>query len=327
MNIQMSAESRALLDQQRGVLARWQLLNRPPDVTAAERLVRSGRWPPLYRGVYASYTGRPPRSAALWAAVLRCGPAAVLSHYSAAELDRITDEPGGAIHVTIGDQDRIRLGARDVRPELPRIVLHRSLRLAASRHPARRPPRTRIEETVLDLAGSAATFDEAFGWLTTACGRRLTTPWQLSAAAAARGRLRWREDLRGALEDIGDGVMSWLERRFVRDVERPHGLPRPQRQARHRPGDISSYLDNYYAGQRLAVELDGLAAHPAETRWNDIHRDNRLAGQGIATLRYSGADVTQRSCLVAAQIAAVLQQRGWTGELIRCPDCPPRPAA
>ena len=157
--------------------------------------------------------------------------------------------------------------------------------------------------------------------------RRLTTPWQLSAAARRRARLRWRTDLNGALGEITDGVMSGLERRFVRDVERPHGLPRPQRQARHRPRDISAYLDNYYPDQRLAVELDGLAAHPAETRWSDIHRDNRSARQGIITLRYNWADITVRSCLVAAEIAAVLQQRGWTGHLRRCPRCPASLAA
>ena len=326
MSARISAPSQQLTEYQRGVIARWQLTDRA-DLIAADALLRRGRWQPLYRGVYATYTGRSSRAGTLWAAVLRCGPDAVLSHHTAAELDRLADQPASAIHITIPSGQRIRLVASELAGGLPPIVVHRSLRLAATRHPARRPPRTRIEETVLDLVDAAATFDEAFGWLTTACGRRLTTPWQLSASAAARGRLRWRDDLRGALEEIGDGVMSGLERRFVRDVERPHGLPRPQRQARHRPGDISAYLDNYYADQRLAVELDGLAAHPAETRWNDIHRDNRFARQGIETLRYNWADVTQRPCLVAAEIAAVLQQRGWTGEFVRCPECPPRLAA
>ena len=117
--------------------------------------------------------------------------------------------------------------------------------------------------------------------------------------------------------------MSGLERQFVINVERPHQLPVPRRQARHRPGDISAYLDNYYPDQRLAVEPDGLAAHPAETRWSDIHRDNRFARHGIQTLRYNWADITQRACIVAADIATVLQLRGWTGHHRHCPKCPP----
>ena len=36
---------------------------------------------------------------------------------------------------------------------------------------------------MLDLVDTAATFDEAFGWLTTACGRRLD-----HTLAAQRGR-------------------------------------------------------------------------------------------------------------------------------------------
>ncbi len=326
MTSQLSSAARDLVNDQRGVVARWQLTSRQ-DLAAAHALSRSGRWQTLYRGVYALYTGQPSRAATLWAAVLRCGPDGTLSHESAAELDRLTDRAAGVVHVTIPESQRVRITSQELTAGLPRIVLHRSVRLAAARHPARTPPRTRIEETVLDLVDTAATFDEAFGWLTTACGRRLTTPWQLSAAAEARARLRWHTDLRGALEDVEDGVMSGLERKFVTNVERPHLLPTPHRQARHRPGDISAYLDNYYPYQRLAVELDGLAAHPAETRWNDIHRDNRSARHGIQTLRYNWADITQRACQVAADIAAVLQLRGWTGHLRRCPKCPAELAA
>lgn len=281
----------------------------------------------MYRGVYAAYSGRPARTAILWAAVLRCGPDAVLSHFTAAEIDQLVDRPARAIYVTIPEGRKVRIAPSEVAGGLPPIVLHRSLRLDAARHPARTPPRMRIEETVLDLVNVSATFDAAFGWLTTGCGRRLVTPWQLSAAAAQRPRLRWREDLRGALEEITDGVMSGLERRYVRDVERPHGLPKPQRQAKQRRGETSAYLDNYYPDQRLAVELDGLGAHPPETNWDDRHRDNYFLRQDIQTLRYNWADVTLRSCEIAEAIADVLRKRGWTGEFRRCPRCPVRLAA
>ena len=53
------------------------------DSAIAARL-RSGRWQRLHAGVYATFSGDPLRQAWLWAAVLRAGRAAVLSHQTAA---------------------------------------------------------------------------------------------------------------------------------------------------------------------------------------------------------------------------------------------------
>ena len=52
-----------------------------------------------------------------------------------------------------------------------------------------------------------------------------------------------------------------------------------QRQARRRHGSGNRYLDNLYEPFRLGVELDGSAAHPAEGRWRDTHRDNANLAQ------------------------------------------------
>jgi len=92
-----------------------------------------------------------------------------------------------------------------------------------------------------------------------------------------------------------------------------------------RRGTKSAYLDNLYDPFGLAVELDGLASHRAETRWQDIHRDNYMASAGIITLRYNWADVTKRPCQVAAEIASALRLRGWTGTLGSCPACSQSP--
>jgi hypothetical protein len=168
----------------------------------------------------------------------------------------------------------------------------------------------------------AETFDVAFGWMTRACGRRLVTVDQLRDAAALRAKLRWREEVDVALGEISEGVMSNLERGYVRNVERPHRLPKAKRQAKRDQGGRRAYLDNFYEGFGLAVELDGLSAHPAEERWRDIHRDNYHAGYGILTLRYSWADIVGRPCFVAREVAQVLTRRGWTGTLRRCgPTC------
>jgi very-short-patch-repair endonuclease len=322
MVARLSQWSNELIEYQRGVVARWQLADQPGDLSAIDSLIRGRRWQTLYRGVYAAYTGPPAREGTLWAAALRCGPLAALSHFTAAELDGLADRPADAIHVTIPRHVRVVLSETEFGDGHPRIVVHRSARCDAAKHPARTPSRIRTEETVLDLVDLAATFDLAFGWMSTACGRRLVTVSQLSSAAAGRAKLRWRNDVAVALEEISDGVMSNLERGYLRLVERPHRLPKPHRQAKRRQGRRSSYLDNLYQEFGLVVELDGLGAHPAESRWRDIHRDNFFAGSGIVTLRYSWADIVERPCQVACEIARVLRLRGWTGTVRSCgPRC------
>lgn len=101
-------------------------------------------------------------------------------------------------------------------------------------------------------------------------------------------------------------------------VEQPHRLPRAVRQARVVRDGRVRYLDNFYPDYLLCTELDGRAAHPVGERWRDYRRDNAGATDGIITLRYGWSDVTGRPCQVAAQVAAVLSQRGWTGSPRRC---------
>jgi hypothetical protein len=327
MRIRLPSDCVELLDRQHGVLARWQAPLCGLDQSAIDAMLRAGRWQPLYRSVYAAFTGLPSRDAILWAAVRRCGPTATLSHHSAAELDGLADGAAAQIHVTIAGQLRFTVSDGTPNLGLPRIAVHRSKRIEAARHPARLPPRTRIEETALDLTQVAATLDAALAWLAAACGRRLTRPELLRQAIEPRSRLRWRAELSAALDDVSSGAHSILELRYIRDVERPHGLPTAIRQTRVRTGSRTRYLDNLYKEFGLVIELDGRAAHPADDRWRDIHRDNSLSGGGLGTLRYGWADVTSRPCQTAQEIADVLRTRGWSGQLARCPSCPSGPSA
>jgi predicted transcriptional regulator of viral defense system len=299
-----------LLALQCGVISRWQALRSGmPEATIGGRL-RLGAWQHLHPGVYATFTGEPPRLAMLWAAVLRSGPGATLSHQSAAELFQLISTPSSHIHVTVPPDRRVR-GVAGVR-------VHRSNRIGIARHPSLLPPRTRVEETVVDLTQTARTFDEAFHWLSLACGRRSTTAERLRTAVADRKKVRHRVALLQALAAIADGAHSSLEYRYTHNVEHPHRLPTPRRQARINVGRGHRYLDNLYRDFGVAVELDGQAAHPIQDRWRDVHRDNAVAGLGIITLRYNWADVTERACDVAAEIAMVLQQRGWAGRPRPC---------
>ena len=139
--------------------------------------------------------------------------------------------------------------------------------------------------------------------------------------------MRWRADVLAALGEVTDGVHTLLERRYVRNVELAHGLPRAARQVRRRRGPRSAYLDNFYSDFGVVVEVDGIAYHLVEDRWQDLHRYNYLARSGIIVLRYSWADVTTRPCEIAMEIATVLGQRGWPGRLRRCsPVCRATPS-
>ena len=315
-----------LLDFQHGMIARWQAPAVGLSLSAIDAQLRRGRWQPLYRGVYAAYTGAPPRESVLWAGVLRGGPGAVLSHHTAAELDGLTDRPGRVIDVTVGHDRRISLSGEERRGPAPRIAFHRTRRIDAIRHPAKTPPRTRVEETILDLIQCSSTFDDVLSWLCKGCGRRVVTPQLIHTAAGMRGRVRWRDDILGALPLIAEGAHSPLEYRYVRDVETAHGLPKARRQARRISGKSRlprpRYLDSLYEAFGVVVELDGRADHLAEDRWRDIRRDNANARSGIMTLRYNWADVTRRPCDVAADVADALRICGWEG-LPRCcgPSC------
>lgn len=303
-----------LVDLQAGVLSRRQAVAAGLAETVIDNRLRSGRWQRIHQGVYATFTGTVSRDAMLWAAVLRAGRAAALSHRTAAELHGLTSEPSPLIHVTLPMTQRIA--------PFSGVVLHHSRALARDERPIGSPPRTSVEHTVLDLTQVSANFDDAFGWLCRAVGRRRTTPEFLRAALAARSRVRWRADLSVALGDIASGVHSPLERRYVNNVERAHGLPPARRQACVMVGGQRRYLDNLYDDALLAVELDGRAAHPAEQRWADSHRDNAIASLGILTLHYNWQDVGPRSCPVAAEVAHLLVIRGMPVTLRSCgPTC------
>jgi hypothetical protein len=278
--------------------------------------LRSGRWRLMHRGIYATFTGTPSRGAQLWAAVLSAGPGAVLSHRTAAELHGLTDKASNPIHVTVPYKRHVMA--------IGGVCLHRSGRAAEAVLGGSRPPRTRIEETVLDLAQSARNFDDVCGWVTRAIARELTDETSLRQAMTKRPRLRWRADLHELIAAAAGGDHSVLEFRYHRDVEKAHGLPEPARQMPFiGPNGRRGRRDRLYEPYRVIVELDGRLAHPAENQWKDKTRDNAAAAEGIQSLRYGWMHVSQQPCATAAEVARVLRLHGWEGWPRPCsPGCP-----
>ena len=285
---------------QHGVLSAQQALSGGLSRDVIRSRVRTERWRPLHNGVYATFSGPPPREALLWAAVLRAGSGALLSHATAAELHGLVDWPSAAIHLTIPASRRV--------VPLRGAVVHLAARAERVAHPTQLPPRTRIEETVLDLAQAAATAEDACGWITRGLGRRLTTQDRLSTALSRRQRVRFRGELSEVLSTDFAGVHSLLEYRYVKWVEVPHGLPRGKRQVPAVRDGRREYRDVLYDEYDLIVELDGRAAHPGDTRWRDIRRDNAAAADGRMTLRYGWDDLRLYACVVADQVHRALSR-------------------
>ena len=321
MPIDMPPQARDLLAIQGKAIARYQGAESGIDPRSMRSKLSGARWQRLQRGVYAAFSGDPARETMLWAALLRAGPDAVLSHQTAAERHGLLDTPAALITITVP------ASKRPARVKIRGVIIHRSDAILRTRHPAMLPPCTRVEDTVLDLIQIAPDFDDAYGWICRAIGRRRTTADRIRQAMDARKKMRWRKELAVALGDADKGALSLLEYRYVRRVERPHGLPVARRQARIRHGTGNRYLDNLYEAYGVCAELDGDAAHPPDEQWRDKRRDNAHAVQGIVTLRFGLPDLGDRRCETAAAVAAVLRLRGWPGAPRPCsrPGC--RPAA
>ncbi len=268
--------------------------------------IRSDRWRPLHPGVYATFTGFPGHTARLWAAILAAGPGAALSFETAAELQRLDDKPPQVIHVTIPWQRRIAAPAG--------VRLHRSARAVEVVERDSNPPRTRLEETLLDLTQAAATFDDVCGWVTRAFARDLTNEDKLRTAMRQRPKLRWRADLYELIAAAASGDHSVLEFRYERDVERAHGLPEPVRQAPFISSDgRRGRRDRLYRAYGVVVELDGRLGHGPADKWRDRARDNAAAEDGQQSLRYGWEQVRWHPCATALQVATVLKRHGWDG--------------
>jgi hypothetical protein len=284
----------------------------------AHRL-KSAKWRRMQRGVYATFTGPVHREARLWAALRRAGPGAMLSHETAAEVHGLTSKPSAKIHITVPTSRR----PAQHRP-IRGVVIHRSDQSLPARLPEWKLPRTRIEDTVLDLVMLAKSFDEAYSWISRAVSERLVTAAMLREAMSARRRIRWRLWLTEALADADEGAYFPLERRYARDVERAHGLPTAQRQARRTISGKTHYKDNWYPEYGVCVELDGPTYHRDEQVHMDKRRDNlNLAVDAAQTYRFGPVEVTERACESAVMVAATLRRRGWQGQPHPCrrPGC------
>ena len=267
--------------------------------------VATGRWQRVHLGVYATFSGPLSRQARLWAAVLYAGGGAVLSHETAAELQRLLDKPAPLIHLTVPE-------ARRVAPQ-EGLRIHLSRQAAADqRFPPGVLPQTFVEDTILDLVDQAETVDEVCALITRAFGRRLTGEGTLRAAMRLHKRLRWRSDVDVLITEAARGTHSLLEYHYDRDVEGAHGLPKSARQAPYtKPDGGKGFRDRLYREYGVLVELDGASAHPEENRWADRERDNHAATQRRQTLRFGWKHVRHQPWFVSTIAVMAAVPHAW----------------
>ena len=312
----MDDDLEAVLRRQSGVIRRDQVLTGERHPHDLRRLLRRRDLVQVHPGVYVNHTGELTWLQRAWAAVWCVAPAA-LTHRSAI---RAANGPGkrggdgrGSIHVAI---DRTRS-----LKEPDGVVLHQLADLQDKVMWNLSPPRVRMEHAVLDVAAEAATEFVAIGTMADAVQARTTTADRMLAALETRSRIARRAFLAGVLRDVADGTCSVLEHGYLDRVERPHGLPKGQRQVgASARGPI--YRDVTYVEEQLVVELDGRLFHDnAEDRDNDLDRDLDAAVDGLTTVRLGWGQVFDRPCITAQRVASLLSQRSWTGNLTRCDSC------
>ena len=212
---------RPLAAAQAGVVARWQLLDAGLTAGQVTALLDSRRWAGLFPGVYATFTGTVGDEARLWAAVLVAGRGAVLGGVAALTL--------AGVPLALPDVLTVCVPADRTPRSWPGVRVVRRRGLAHAAHPAASPPRLRVEEALLDATDAtgrpAAVVDLVLRTTTSRC----TTPARMLLALSGRARHRHRALLAELLGEAAGGVGSFLERRYLRTVERPHGLPRGTR--------------------------------------------------------------------------------------------------
>lgn len=306
-----------LMRRQAGVVSRRQVVDTGGTPAFIERQLRRREWVRLHAGVFLDHTGPPSRAQREWAALVR-HPGSVLAGRSSLRADGIGAEPsrGDAVELAVPH------GRHLARERGLQVVQLRDFDRVA--RPEATPPRLRVETALLMVASAAGSEDAAVAVLADAVRTGATTATRLAGVLAGLPRLPRRALLLEVLADVGAGAESPLERRYLRDVERAHGLPRGERQVREVVRVVADepvrlvVRDVRYRPQTTLVELDGRLGHAAAIdRWADLTRDLEAAVHGDASLR-AGWQQVLSPCRLAVLVGTVLQRRGWVGAPVPC---------
>jgi predicted transcriptional regulator of viral defense system len=135
-----------LLAEQADVVSVRQLHTLGVTESRVRARLRSGAWQRGYSGTYVAHNGALTFMTRLWSALLYAGEGAMASYHTAAWLHRLEEDSSRIVHITIPSDRRVA-DQRD-------LVVHLNGRASAQEQLASVPPRTNVEETVLDIASS-----------------------------------------------------------------------------------------------------------------------------------------------------------------------------
>jgi very-short-patch-repair endonuclease len=294
----MSAEAEVarIAARQHGMVTWAQMMSAGVSRDAVATHVRNGWLVPRHRGVHqlGVFGGA---FGDEMAALLACGPYAVLSHWTAAWVFALCIRSGRLIEVTTtlglsGRRPGIRSHRSTTLPSCDVVVKH-GLRVTT---PAR---------TLLDLS-VVASRDKLERLIEEAQVQKLASTAELLAvagrASAKRGVKRFRE-----LVDLLDEPLftrSEAERRLIA-LCRSAQLPLPRTNV-HRAG---WEVDAVWDAQRLVVEVDGRKFHSPQSKFErDRRKDADLMLAGFRVLRLTWHRLTREPEQVIAIIAAALRQ-------------------
>ena len=276
---------------QHGVIAVHQLLELGLSARAVQKRVAAGRLHRIHHGVYSLVPRELLKREGLYmAAVLACGPGAVLSHRSAARLHGLGNYGNHRIDVTVPKRShRAHLG----------VAVHRSTTLTEADFTiVNAIPATTIPRTLFDL-GEAITarqleraFDQADAMQTLdlneindQLARNPTRP----AAKAVNHLLRTHYIGSTPTENEFEDAFLQLTRSL--------GLPDPTPQFYIDPGDGEPPIraDFAWPHLKIVVETDGRRTHGTRNAFeSDRRRDQRLTAAGWRVIRTTWRQLTQR---------------------------------
>jgi len=229
------------------------------------------------------------------AALLACGPDAVLSHWTAARIHALTDRGGTEIHVSIAGRLAGRVAG--IRPHRAGALPARDV---AVKHGLRV---TTPARTLLDLA--AMTPRDVLERLTEeAFVQRLVEAGEIRRTVArAAGRPGVRK-LREVINLLDEPLFTRSEgEKRLRSLVRSAGLPLPLMNVKRAGWEVDAVWD----AQRLVVEVDGRKFHDTAPQFErDRRKDADLVLAGFRVLRFTWRRLTREPAAVVAIIAAAL---------------------
>jgi very-short-patch-repair endonuclease len=292
----MSTAAWSLVARQDDVIDRGQLLRLGFTRNAIEHRLATGRLRQLWPGVYAVGRREPTRRGWWWAALLRCGPIAVLSHESAAQLWGIRTSPLLPIHVSV--PSGVRRRGRG-------IVVHRRKGLDATTAPRRNGiPVTGIAQTIVDVAAGYDS-EQLERLIGDADALDLIDPETLRSEMEAFRGYPGARGLRKLLDRQMFVVTdTMLEQRLLPIADRA-GLSEPQTQVW-----VNGFrVDFFWPELGLVVETDSLRYHRTAARQTrDRLRDQAHMAAGMTPLRFTRAQVWFEPDHVETVLAKVVER-------------------